>query len=142
MRSVGDADLWDEEVNAPDEVEHDQADGQCHRDHYQPRLDVDVRGLLGVILVPVQPQRQADPTLDGVGGPEAVEHHGARPGEVGGHRHAQHEHGVDDLEKVRVDLASNRESLLGVDHEKVSEHEVDTEQEREIVTAELTSLLT
>ena len=95
-----------------------------------------------MILVPVQPQLQADPSLDGVGGPEAVEHHGARPGEVGGHRHAQHEHGVDHLEKVCVDLASDREPLLSVDHKEVSEHEVDTEQEREIVTTELTSLLT
>ena len=42
MRSVGDADLRDEVVNAPDEVEHDQADGKCHRNHDEPRLDVDV----------------------------------------------------------------------------------------------------
>ena len=69
---------------------------------------------------------ETDSPLHGVGGPEVVEHDGARPGEVGGHRHAQGEHRVDYLEEVDVDLSSQYQTLLCVDNKEVSEHQVDT----------------
>ena len=125
MRPVGDAEARDKEVNSPDEVEEDQANRQRHGDNDQSGLDVNVGGLLRSVLVPVQSQFEADPPLDGVGRVESVEHDGARPGGVGGHRHGQGEDGKQQLEDCAVGLTSHHQTFLSVNNEEVSEHQVD-----------------
>ena len=125
VRPVGDAEAWDKEVNSPDEVEENQTNGQRHGDNNEPGLDVDVGGFLRSVFVPVQSQFEADPSLDGVGRVETVEHDGARPGGVGGHRHRQREDGEDQFEDCGVHLASHHQTFLGVNNKEVSEHQVD-----------------
>ena len=125
MRPVGDAEARDKEVNSPDEVEEDQANRQRHGDNDQSGLDVNVGGLLRSVLVPVQSQFEADPPLDGVGRVETVEHDGARPGGVGGHRHRQGEDGEDQLENLGVGLPSDHQTFLSMNNKEVSEHQVD-----------------
>ena len=128
VRPVGDAEARDKEVNSPDEVEEDQANRQRHGDNDQSGLDIDVGGLLRSVLVPVQSQFEADPPLDGVGRVESVEHDGARPGGVGGHRHGQGEDGEDQFEDCVVDLTSHHQTFLGVNNKEVSEHQVDADK--------------
>ena len=125
MRPVGDAEARDKEVNSPDEVEEDQANRQRHGDNDQSWLDVNVGGLLRSVLVPVQSQFEADPPLDGVGRVESVEHDGARPGGVGGHRHRQREDGEEKFEDCVVHLTSHQQTFLSVNNKEVSEHQVD-----------------
>ena len=125
VRPVGDAEAWDKGVNSPDEAEENQANGQRHGDDNEPGLDVDVGGFLRSVFVPVQSQFEADPPLDGVGRVEAVKHHGAGPGGVGGHRHRQREHGEGQFEDCVVYLPSHQQTFLSVNNEEVSEHQVD-----------------
>ena len=113
---------------SPDEVEENQANGESHGDNNEPGLDVDVGGFLRSVFVPVQPQFQADPSLDGVGRVETVKHDGARPGGVGGHRHRQREDGEDQFEDCVVDLTSHHQTFLGVNNKEVSEHQVDADK--------------
>ena len=106
-------------------MEHNQPNGERHGDHNEPRLDVDVGGFFGSVFVPVKPQFETDPSLDGVGRVETVEHDGARPGDVGGRRHRQREDGEDELEDCAVGLPSHHQTFLSVNNKEVSEHQVD-----------------
>ena len=84
MGSIGGTELGNKSLYPLKSIEQDTANSEYGGDHNQPRLDVDIRRLLGGVLVPVQPVVEADPALDGVGWIPIREHDRPWPGEVGG----------------------------------------------------------
>ena len=66
MGSIRQAELGNKIPHFPKNQKHSNSTPEYCSNDNQPGLNVDVRSLLGVVLVPVQPVVQADPPLDSV----------------------------------------------------------------------------
>ena len=75
MGSIRQAELRNKILHFPKNQKHSNSTPEYCSNDNQPGLNVDVRSLLGVVLVPVQPVVQADPPLHSVSRVLAGEHH-------------------------------------------------------------------